>query len=177
VPGARAERTVVDSTLDRADGLRTMVVRVALESELSDHASYGRIQRAAPFPAHPTTRRRPIAPPLAAGEELLKCDVSDGVYSATFIVAKVDGNPVFFPVDDDTFTPASERMAAQIPPYYDATASWPYDLDAAGNKRQHNFSFTEVNTSRHRPPQATNQGAAIAGRTASAWFDGARQRA
>ena len=84
---------------------------------------------------------------LAAGEELLKCDVSAGVYQGTFIVSKADGNPVFFPVDDDTFTPASERKAAQIPPYYDATATWPYDLDAAGNKRQHNFSFTsEVRT-------------------------------
>jgi fibro-slime domain-containing protein len=79
---------------------------------------------------------------LAAGEELLKCDVSAGVYQGTFIISKADGNPVFFPIDDDTFTPASERMAAQIPPYYDATASWPYDLDAAGNKRLHNFSFT-----------------------------------
>jgi fibro-slime domain-containing protein len=79
---------------------------------------------------------------LAAGEELLKCDVSDNVYQGTFVVSKADGNPVFFPVDDDTFTPASERMAAQIPPYYDATSSWPYDVDAAGNKRQHNFSFT-----------------------------------
>ena len=79
---------------------------------------------------------------LAAGEEMLKCNVSAGIYSATFIVSKADGNPVFFPVDDDTFSPVSERTAAQIPPYYDATASWPYDLDAAGNKRQHNFSFT-----------------------------------
>src|ERR1017187_2647892 len=79
---------------------------------------------------------------LAAGEELLKCDISAGVYQGTFIISKADGNPVFFPVDDDTFTPASERMGAQIPPYYDATATWPYDLDAAGNKRLHNFSFT-----------------------------------
>ena len=33
-------------------------------------------------------------------------------------------------------------MAAQIPPYYDATATWPFDMDAAGNERLHNFSFT-----------------------------------
>ncbi len=79
---------------------------------------------------------------LAKGEEMLKCYISNGSYSATFIVEKVDGNPLFFPVDDDNFTPASEREAAQIPPLYDATASWPYDLDASGNKRLHNFSFT-----------------------------------
>ena len=60
---------------------------------------------------------------LAAGEELLKCDVSAGIYQGTFIISKADGNPVFFPVDDDISTPASERMAAQIPPYYDATAT------------------------------------------------------
>jgi fibro-slime domain-containing protein len=84
---------------------------------------------------------------LAEGKELLKCTVSGDVYRGSFVVAKVDGNPVFFPVDDDSFTPASERMSAQIPPYYDATSSWPYDLDAAGNKLQHNFSFTtEVRT-------------------------------
>jgi fibro-slime domain-containing protein len=79
---------------------------------------------------------------LAKGEELLKCDLSGGVYGATFIVSKADGNPLFFPVDGDTFTPASELMAAQIPPYYDATASWPFDVDAAGIRRLHNFSFT-----------------------------------
>jgi fibro-slime domain-containing protein len=65
-----------------------------------------------------------------------------GTYTAQYIVSKVDGNPLFFPVDGDTFTPASELQAAQIPPYYDATATWPFDLDAAGNKRLHNFSFT-----------------------------------
>ena len=79
---------------------------------------------------------------LAAGEEMLKCDVVQGVYQATFIVSKVDGNPLFFPVDGDTFTPASELMAAQIPPYYDATATWPPDVDANGKDRLHNFSFT-----------------------------------
>ena len=42
----------------------------------------------------------------------------------------------------DPFTPASELQPATIPPYYDATASWPTDMDAAGNKRLHNFSFT-----------------------------------
>jgi fibro-slime domain-containing protein len=78
----------------------------------------------------------------AAGEEMLKCYKDGNSYKALFIVAKVDGNPLFFPVDGDNFTPASERQAAKIPPYYDATASWPFDVDDAGNNRMHNFSFT-----------------------------------
>jgi fibro-slime domain-containing protein len=79
---------------------------------------------------------------IAAGGTLLTCSTSNGSYSATIIVAKADGNPLFFPVDGDTFTPASELQPATIPPYYDATASWPFDLDASGAKRLHNFSFT-----------------------------------
>ena len=79
---------------------------------------------------------------VAAGETMLKCYTANGSYSATFIISKVDGNPLFFPVDGDTFTPATELTAAQIPPYYDPMGTWPFDLDAAGNKRLHNFSFT-----------------------------------
>jgi hypothetical protein len=44
-----------------------------------------------------------------------------GTYKALYIVEKVDGNPLFFPVDGDTFTPASELIYAQIPPYYGRT--------------------------------------------------------
>ena len=79
---------------------------------------------------------------VAAGGTLLTCSQKDGSYTATIIVSKADGNPLFFPVDGDPFTPAAELMAATIPPYYDASATWPFDLDAAGNKRLHNFSFT-----------------------------------
>ena len=67
---------------------------------------------------------------------------SSGTYKAQYIISKADGNPLFFPVDDDSFTPASERKPAKIAPYYDASASWPYDTDAAGINRLHNFSFT-----------------------------------
>ncbi len=70
------------------------------------------------------------------------CHSDNGTYKALYIVAKVDGNPLFFPVDGDSFTPASELTAATIPPYYDASATWPYDTDSNGNKRLHNFSFT-----------------------------------
>ena len=80
----------------------------------------------------------------AQGQQMLKCflDSTKTVYEATFVVSEADGNPLFFPVDDDPFTPQSERVAATIPPLYDATATYPFDLDASGNKRLHNFSFT-----------------------------------
>jgi fibro-slime domain-containing protein len=81
---------------------------------------------------------------VAAGKTMLQgsCTASNGNWVAKFIVSAMDGNPLFFPVDNDNFTPASERLGAKIPPYYDATASWPFDVDDAGNKRMHNFSFT-----------------------------------
>jgi fibro-slime domain-containing protein len=79
---------------------------------------------------------------VAAGGTLLTCNQENGSYTAMIVVAEVDGNPLFFPVDGDTFTPASELTAATIPPYYDASATWPFDVDASGNKRLHNFSFT-----------------------------------
>jgi fibro-slime domain-containing protein len=52
----------------------------------------------------------------------------------------VDGNPLFFPVDGDSFTPASELAAAQVPAFYDPDL--PYDVDQNGKQRLHNFSFT-----------------------------------
>ncbi len=79
---------------------------------------------------------------VAAGGTLLTCTTGPNGYSATIIVSKADGNPLFFPVDDDLFTPLTERSFATIPPYYDATASWPHDVDANGKDRLHNFSFT-----------------------------------
>ena len=51
----------------------------------------------------------------------------------------VDGNPLFFPVDSDPFS-SGESTAAQIPAFYDPSV--PYDLDASGRQRMHNFSFT-----------------------------------
>ena len=80
----------------------------------------------------------------AKGEEMLpgSCIATNGSYSAKFIVSVMDGNPTFFPVDDDPFTPASERTYAQIPPYYDVAKTWPKQLDDAGNPIMHNFSFT-----------------------------------
>jgi fibro-slime domain-containing protein len=70
---------------------------------------------------------------------------SGGTYKAQYITKKLDGNPLFFPIDDDPFS-KDELGPAQVPSeppgLYDASNSWPYDLDASGNKRLHNFSFT-----------------------------------
>ena len=79
---------------------------------------------------------------LAKGEQLLKCNVSSGSYSGVFLVKGIDGDPFFFPVDGDSFTPSSERLGAQIPPLYDPSSSWAFDVDDTGAKRLHNFSFT-----------------------------------
>jgi len=78
----------------------------------------------------------------AKGEEMLpgSCISTNGSYSAKYIVSKMDGNPCFFPVDNDNFS--TERNYAQIPPYYDASKSWPKQVDDAGNVIMHNFSFT-----------------------------------
>jgi fibro-slime domain-containing protein len=52
----------------------------------------------------------------------------------------VDGNPLFFPVDDDPFTAEEELSIAQVPEFYDR--SLPVDVDDNGQERMHNFSFT-----------------------------------
>jgi hypothetical protein len=83
----------------------------------------------------------------AQGYTQLKCytDTAGTTYQALYITAKVDGNPLFFPVDGDPFSKA-DMTGAQIPSVplgmYDASATWPWDLDAKGNKILHNFSFT-----------------------------------
>jgi len=79
----------------------------------------------------------------AEGKELYKCIASaEGNYSALFVVSKVDGNPVFFPVDNDPFSKDTDMYYSQIPPMYDPAATWPKHVDAAGNVIMHNFSFT-----------------------------------
>ena len=43
--------------------------------------------------------------------QMLSCSLTGGNYSAVFQTGTLDGTPLFFPVDGDTFTPASERTA------------------------------------------------------------------
>jgi fibro-slime domain-containing protein len=79
----------------------------------------------------------------ADGLKQLKCftDTAGTTYQALYVVNNVDGNPLFFPVDDDTFSKA-DMAAAMIPSepkdMYDASGTWPYE----DGKPLHNFSFT-----------------------------------
>jgi fibro-slime domain-containing protein len=81
----------------------------------------------------------------AAGNTMIRCFVKDNTYQALYSVGKVDGNPLFFPVDDVAFS-ASEKQKAQIPSrpegMYDASGTWPFEGDVTGNNVLHNFSFT-----------------------------------
>jgi fibro-slime domain-containing protein len=81
----------------------------------------------------------------AQGLKQLDCFVKDNTYQAHYVMEEVDGNPLFFPVDADKFS-AAENTFAQIPSepknMYDASGTWPHDLDASGKDILHNFSFT-----------------------------------
>jgi len=74
---------------------------------------------------------------LALGYTMLSCSLSGTLYSAVFQTGALDGTPLFFPVDGDAFTPASERTSATIaPPYADST------FPPEPGTPKHNFSFT-----------------------------------
>ncbi|MBN2572962.1 MAG: DUF4215 domain-containing protein [Deltaproteobacteria bacterium] len=83
----------------------------------------------------------------AEGYTQLRCftDSAGTTYQALYSIGKVDGNPLFFPVDGDDFSSA-DAWGAQVPSepksMYDASGTWPWDLDEAGNKILHNFAFT-----------------------------------
>ena len=85
------------------------------------------------------------------GYTMERCYRDGNTYKATYLVKEVDGNPLFFPVDDDNFTPASERSTAGIPwtedELYVASPTpgaeyWPNEVDVTGENKKHNFSFT-----------------------------------
>jgi fibro-slime domain-containing protein len=73
----------------------------------------------------------------AMGYTMLSCSVAGGIYSAVFQTGLLNGTPLFFPVDGDTFTPAAERTSATLPPPY-APSTFPTEPGAP----LHNFSFT-----------------------------------
>jgi fibro-slime domain-containing protein len=78
----------------------------------------------------------------AKGETQVSCTLVSGIYRATYAIKTMDGTPSFFPVDDDSFSPAGERQSSVISPPWDATGTYPTDVDAAGKAILHNFSFT-----------------------------------
>ena len=69
-------------------------------------------------------------------DELFDCVQRDNTWSGIFLEAALDGNPVFFPVDDDAFTPAGERAAALISTAYGG--NWQPEEGSP----LHNFHFT-----------------------------------
>ena len=73
---------------------------------------------------------------LAQGYRMISCGMTGTTYNALFQTGSLDGTPLFFPVDADTFTPASERSRANIAPPYDP--NYPIEPGAP----LHNFSFT-----------------------------------
>jgi fibro-slime domain-containing protein len=73
---------------------------------------------------------------MALGYKMLSCGMTGTTYTAVFQTGALDGTPLFFPVDGDTFTPASERTSATITPPY--ATNYPIEPGAP----LHNFSFT-----------------------------------
>lgn len=78
---------------------------------------------------------------LAMGYKMLQCITSaSGGYSAIFQTALLDGNPFFFPVDADTFTPLTERTTATVGAPY--APPMQYVAEPGTPAPMHNFSFT-----------------------------------
>jgi fibro-slime domain-containing protein len=73
---------------------------------------------------------------VAQGYKMISCTTSGSTYTAVFQTGTLNGTPLFFPVDGDTFTPASERTSAIIMPPY--ATNFPAEPGAP----LHNFSFT-----------------------------------
>ncbi|AUX27426.1 hypothetical protein SOCEGT47_080160 [Sorangium cellulosum] len=67
--------------------------------------------------------------------EFHSCEVRGGVYWARYVDETYDGNPLFFPVDGDPFTPAAERGPADVSPGY---GGWMKEQGSPS----HNFHFT-----------------------------------
>jgi len=68
---------------------------------------------------------------------MISCGMTGTTYTAVFQTGVLDGTPLFFPVDGDPFTPASERVSATIPPPY-GDSTFPPEPGMP----KHNFSFT-----------------------------------
>ncbi|HET6149783.1 MAG TPA: DUF4215 domain-containing protein [Polyangia bacterium] len=74
---------------------------------------------------------------VQAGGTLIRCITSaNGGWSGIIQTGVLDGTPLFFPVDGDTFTPPAERSAAQAgPPYL-------MNFTPEAGVPLHNFHFT-----------------------------------
>ncbi len=65
-----------------------------------------------------------------------QCVEVEGVYHGITLLAALDGNPVFFPMDGQGMSPTSEYGVAKIPPAY--LGNWEDEIGAT----PHNFHFT-----------------------------------
>ena len=74
----------------------------------------------------------------AMGYKQVQCNIANGSYTAIYQTALLDGTPVFFPVDGDNFSPASEATVATIPPPTSRPGSYPQEMGMP----KHNFNFT-----------------------------------
>ena len=94
-----------------------------------------------PYDADPSTPQceEPQSTECSPGgkcEQYFECVEVGGIYHGLIKEGIYDGNPVFFPVDGDAFTPVAERTAAAISTYYGG--NW---AEESGSP-QHNFHFT-----------------------------------
>jgi fibro-slime domain-containing protein len=64
-----------------------------------------------------------------------------GSASCAVTVQELDGNPLFFPIDDDPELLDDEPEQARIPPDY-AAAEWPWESEYLGEATLHNFLIT-----------------------------------
>jgi len=76
-----------------------------------------------PYDSDPTTPQceEPNATDCSPGgrcEDYFECVVEGTTYHGLIVEGAYDGNPLFFPVDHDSFTPDSERSTAAIATYY-----------------------------------------------------------
>jgi fibro-slime domain-containing protein len=90
----------------------------------------------APIPCTSKNQTADCDKDAAMGYTMISCTVESGNYTAMFQTGVVDGTPLFFPVDGDTFTPATERSSAT----YDVPYASGFTQEAG--MPQHNFSFT-----------------------------------
>jgi fibro-slime domain-containing protein len=90
----------------------------------------------APIPCTSRNQTADCDRDAALGYTMLSCSVESGNYTAIFQTGGVDGTPLFFPVDGDTFTPATERSSAS----YDSPYAASFTQEAG--MPLHNFSFT-----------------------------------
>jgi fibro-slime domain-containing protein len=81
----------------------------------------------------------------AAGDKLLSCyiDPKDtSSYKGVVLTELVDGNPLYFPVDKDSFSPETERSEASLASPMYTEFGWPKESEVTSVVVKHNFSFT-----------------------------------